>query len=567
MSIFCSSARAAKVCEIVGFESRDGYYFPITQCTGYDSYVSKTKFWNGPSGGGFGFGGNYLGSQGSTSSGNYTSTIPRSTQQPSSFGGYKSPLSSSALTTKYPTESVKPSNVEAENAAKEYSRKMEAHNESLRRVRVESEARLAKSLAESQARMNQNMTAALIMMGWAKAIHLGIESQIEMETKSAEKSKVENASAREGILKSIVEQDSEIKSIQDPSFSDRNLLTKEEKVFRKIITDNSQGRAGDVDSYLELIDVAISVTSSENAPTESKQLAAGAVAMTIAASEAKANGDLEAANRFKELAKVSVDIALGFVPVVSSINDLSQVVFGIATGRDYTGKEMRSADYAFRGVGIVLGFFPVVRLGQFAINNSFMRGVELIKSYPALTQRFEVISKLGERFSVFVKFIGAAIPKEVFSVDFLKKNYLLFPRIADHAIDLSTRLSLKESDTLLAFLKQTRLNITDHWQLIHSFQVGSIELITLNKGDKLYRWSSNYQAGRYFSSVLIETPEAARALLALPTQNSMLKLAEFEVSTSTQALKGVIGANFGHPGGGVQLILDPSKVTLKKILR
>ena len=52
-----------------------------------------------------------------------------------------------------------------------------------------------------------------------------------------------------------------------------------------------------------------------------------------------------------------------FVPIVGAINDAAQIVHGMITGYDYTGKRMTLADYALRGVGVIAG---TVGFGNFS---------------------------------------------------------------------------------------------------------------------------------------------------------------------------------------------------------
>jgi hypothetical protein len=60
--------------------------------------------------------------------------------------------------------------------------------------------------------------------------------------------------------------------------------------------------------------------------------ATGGVCLATAADEAYSVGALGVGDRLVRLSAAAVDIALSFVPVVSSVNDLAQVVHGMATG-------------------------------------------------------------------------------------------------------------------------------------------------------------------------------------------------------------------------------------------
>ncbi len=81
-------------------------------------------------------------------------------------------------------------------------------------------------------------------------------------------------------------------------------------------------------------------------------------------------------------AKEIIDFALGFIPVISSINDFTQIIFGLATGKDYSGNEMTTSSYLLRGLGIILGLLPlggeIVKVGGKILNSSFVQGAKLV---------------------------------------------------------------------------------------------------------------------------------------------------------------------------------------------
>jgi hypothetical protein len=85
----------------------------------------------------------------------------------------------------------------------------------------------------------------------------------------------------------------------------------------------------------------------------------------------------------------------------------------MATGYDYTGNRMEAADYALRGVGVVLGLLPTtagmraMHFGGYLIKESWVAGATFLRSinvrnrYAGLLQRYRTTSR------ELMEFVGA----------------------------------------------------------------------------------------------------------------------------------------------------------------
>ena len=109
----------------------------------------------------------------------------------------------------------------------------------------------------------------------------------------------------------------------------------------------------------------------------------GSLGFGVAADMAYTENDTGWGDQFLSIAMRTADIALGVVPVVGGVNDATQILFGIATGRDYTGHEMRAGDYALRGLGVALSVLPaaepIIKVGSVAISEFFVKGATLLR--------------------------------------------------------------------------------------------------------------------------------------------------------------------------------------------
>jgi|GEM_PF-1886495 len=124
------------------------------------------------------------------------------------------------------------------------------------------------------------------------------------------------------------------------------------------------------------------VAASESSTPGKKAEAWGAISLIVGADQAYADGASKDARYLLRLGASILDVALGFVPVVGTANDLAQLVHGMATGYDYTGERMTSADYALRGVGLVAGIVgagSIVKIAGKALQKAFQQGSRIIR--------------------------------------------------------------------------------------------------------------------------------------------------------------------------------------------
>lgn len=117
------------------------------------------------------------------------------------------------------------------------------------------------------------------------------------------------------------------------------------------------------------------------------------IALAVGGDLAEAAGKTEAGTQILKASLVALDIAIGFVPVIGSVNEATQLMFGMFTGFDYTGHRMYSADYALRGVGIVLGLLPfyskgVLSFGVLAIDRTAISVANIFRRLP-LAEKIE----------------------------------------------------------------------------------------------------------------------------------------------------------------------------------
>jgi hypothetical protein len=150
--------------------------------------------------------------------------------------------------------------------------------------------------------------------------------------------------------------------------------------------------------------------------------ALGEVALTLGSDFAYAVGDDPAGSDLLRLAATAVDITLGLapVPLVPSVNDAVQLIHGMVTGRDYTGHPMSSADYALRGVGVVLGFCggecstvgkKVVTIAGKVVTRAFYRGAALVRDLRLGAYVADALKPVRTSIDEFAAIVGAAYSK------------------------------------------------------------------------------------------------------------------------------------------------------------
>jgi hypothetical protein len=82
------------------------------------------------------------------------------------------------------------------------------------------------------------------------------------------------------------------------------------------------------------------------------------VGFLVGADAAYAGGDTQDGQMLQGIGGELIDLAVGAIPVLSSVANLAHVVSGMATGKDLLGNEMKAGDYALCGVSMILGLLP-----------------------------------------------------------------------------------------------------------------------------------------------------------------------------------------------------------------
>ena len=282
-----------------------------------------------------------------------------------------------------------------------------------------------------------------------------------------------------------------------------------------------------------------------------QQEAVGGLSMVVAADQAYSSGAAVSGDRLMKVGLASIDFALGFVPFLGSVNDALQIVHGMVTGTDYAGRSMSSADYALRGLGVLLGIVPFAKLGGLTLSASFFGGAAFLRE-TALGARFGALFQSGR--SALVRgttAIGLHVSEgmgQAQSIAALRSELdgtiAVMERAAGHRAD-------PEAPEAFARL----LELTDPegaFSLVKSFDLRTIELDVVLKNEIAYRWhnadNAARQFGRYFSTDLIEDRTIARELLHLPEANKMIFLDEFSVQPGTAILRGKAILKDGIPG-------------------
>jgi len=150
---------------------------------------------------------------------------------------------------------------------------------------------------------------------------------------------------------------------------------------------------------------------------DQQQTAIGATSLLLAADAAYADGKEETGTFLFKNGAEAVDFMLGFIPIVSSVNDATQILYGLASGHDYTGRPMEASDYAWRSVSLVLGLLPVgstvVRIAGKRVDSAFEAGAKLIRKFN-LGAKFQTATELGRaHVKDFVHAIGEMFPWQV----------------------------------------------------------------------------------------------------------------------------------------------------------
>jgi hypothetical protein len=336
--------------------------------------------------------------------------------------------------------------------------------------------------------------------------------------------------------------------------------------------DRLNTRSNDFHGIIVREEINRSLIAASTAKTPEEQSSAmGGIVFSVAADRAYADRDNSSANSLMHQAKVATDFALGIVPVVSSVNDALQILNGMITGRDYTGNEMKTADYALRSLGIVLGLLPVkgVWIAGRSIGTSFFRGCEFLRSNGLRTLFIDSLRGLKQSSITAAEAIG-----ELFA-----RNNPNFETLIELNNDANRTLHLfagsrqtlgqRGIKEFWVFLRDSGDTYTqeERLQFINTFRTG-IKYEELAAPRMSYRWeaegASRPERLRFLGTENITDPALARQRYAIPPANPMSSLNRYEIQPGTGIFTGETRANFGQPGGAGQIFVTGDRALLPK---
>ena len=284
----------------------------------------------------------------------------------------------------------------------------------------------------------------------------------------------------------------------------------------------------------------------------------GGIALALGADEAFQTGSPIQGAQLLHSAMKTIDFALGLIPVVSSVNDVAQIVFGMVTGYDYTGSRMTSADFALRGFTAILGLVPLptpaVKLGVQVISESFIDGAKLIRSTGLGLRIGKALAPISETIGPIAESFGALLGKEEASLATLD--------LEKATEELEALVKNSDSKAIAYFaqvLSDAKIKVNDRLDIIRSFIPETIEFEILAEDLICNRWHDESMLAKkfshYVSEDLILDRTIAREALAIPPSNHMLYLDQFRLPKGTLIFKGKVAPNFGHSGGATQTFI------------
>jgi hypothetical protein len=305
----------------------------------------------------------------------------------------------------------------------------------------------------------------------------------------------------------------------------------------------------------------------DNTTGKDREIAEGSIGLALGADAAYQAGSSADGDRLLRASLGTADLALGFIPVVSSINDATQIVFGIVTGHDYAGRRMTSADFAMRGVGVVVGLLPasaIVRLGGAAISRSFLEGSQIIREMGFGSRVATALKSQRQLAARFATGIGIVLGEGAASDLAAARGEL------ERAVTILER-PLGEPGTAeyVSLLKNSGQK--DAKQFIDSFEPSKLRFDVAVEERTFYRWHNNdagaQQFGRFVSTDLIEDPNLARTMLDLPESNRALYLDEFKVATGTPVFEGPVRVAEGAQAGNQVFLVTRSPKSVLTFVR
>ncbi len=301
----------------------------------------------------------------------------------------------------------------------------------------------------------------------------------------------------------------------------------------------------------------VSAPASNLPGAENASFALGGGALAFAADSAICDGHEAEAESLLRLATTTIDIGLGFIPLVSAANDATQIALGLATGKDYTGQEMRSMDYGLRAAGVVLAIIPVggvLRYGSVIVDRAMEVGAKIIRGLESFAPFRKVVETNPSSINSAIRLTGALQPTTALEAAAVKTTTEL---VAQH-FSVSKKGG-EAAEDLAQLLYQNKRSHSQVRMAINSFTPGSIEKIELSAGTTLYRWHNGdaivAQNGRFFTPDMIKEISTARNTLALPPENKLLYLDAFQSTKPVIAYKGTISPLGEMSGGGTQYFI------------
>ena len=98
-------------------------------------------------------------------------------------------------------------------------------------------------------------------------------------------------------------------------------------------------------------------------------------------------------------------------PLIGSLNDATQIVFGLLTGHNYAGIKMEAGEYALYAAGIVIGMLPasraILKFGALIIDRPLLFLSGMLHKVPAL--RSPIVKVAGQLLGNEIGGIGTGI--------------------------------------------------------------------------------------------------------------------------------------------------------------
>ncbi len=141
------------------------------------------------------------------------------------------------------------------------------------------------------------------------------------------------------------------------------------------------------------------VAAASSLDDDQRSRAWGGVALALGADQAFTEGARRDAAELLRASASVADTILGFIPIVGAVNDATQILFGMATGHDYTGSVMTAGDFGLRGVGMVLGLLPakaILTIGGKVLDAAYVAGAGAIRRLGMGARLANVIAKEPE---------------------------------------------------------------------------------------------------------------------------------------------------------------------------